>query len=68
MNRLAARAALWLVSDASTANLMEQVYRGSKAGRPRGEAMRQAEISLLRRRETAHPYFWAPFLLIGDWR
>jgi CHAT domain-containing protein len=39
-----------------------------KAGKPRAEAMRLAEVSLLTKKETAHPFFWAPFILMGDWR
>jgi CHAT domain-containing protein len=30
------------------------------------EALRQAQLTLLRRRAHAHPYFWAPFVLLGD--
>ena len=61
-------ASLWKVSDAATAELMERFYRELKAGKSKGEAKQAAEISLLRKKETAHPYFWAPFVLIGDWR
>jgi CHAT domain-containing protein/Tfp pilus assembly protein PilF len=61
-------ASLWSVEDASTAALMERFYGELKSGSSKGEALRQAEIQLLRDPKTAHPFFWAPFGLIGDWR
>jgi CHAT domain-containing protein len=61
-------ASLWKVSDASTAALMEQFYHELKNGKRKAEAKRLAEVSLLKDKATAHPYFWAPFVLIGDWR
>jgi CHAT domain-containing protein/Flp pilus assembly protein TadD len=61
-------ASLWQVSDASTAALMEEFYRQLKAGKGIAEAKRLAEITLLRNPETSHPYYWAPFILIGNWR
>jgi CHAT domain-containing protein len=61
-------ASLWKVNDAATATLMERFYTELKAGRPKAEALRQAQIALLRERATAHPYLWAPFVLIGEWR
>lgn len=61
-------ASLWKVSDQSTRQLMVEFYRHLTAGEGRAEALRQAEVSLLERPETAHPFHWAPFVLIGDWR
>jgi CHAT domain-containing protein len=61
-------ASLWQVSDASTADLMERFYKEIKARKSTAEAKRLAEIGLLKEKATAHPYFWAPFVLIGDWR
>jgi CHAT domain-containing protein len=37
-------------------------------GAPKTEALRQAQLKLLRQKETRHPFFWAPFVLAGDWR
>lgn len=61
-------ASLWPVDDAATARLMERFYRALKDGRSGAEALREAEIALLQDPASAHPHFWAPFLLIGDWR
>jgi tetratricopeptide (TPR) repeat protein len=54
---------LWAVNDASTARLMQRFYRHLEAGQAPAAAMRLSQIEL--RREYPHPYFWAPFLVIG---
>ncbi len=56
-------AGLWNVEDASTAEVMEELYRGLKQGRPPAEALRAAKLRLLRS-ETAYrkPFYWAPFM------
>ncbi|HEY0582740.1 MAG TPA: CHAT domain-containing tetratricopeptide repeat protein [Chloroflexota bacterium] len=54
---------LWAVNDASTARLMTRFYAHLGTGLGPAAAMRQAQLEL--RQELAHPYFWAPFLVIG---
>ncbi len=56
---------LWRVDDRSTAQLMEQFYRGLSAGLPKAAALREAQRAALDQ-NSGHPYFWAPFQLIGD--
>ena len=60
----------WSVDDAATSQLMGQLYANLKAGMLRGEALRRASLTLMHSpgRHCAHPYFWAPFILVGDWR
>lgn len=60
-------ASLWPVEDASTARLMERFYVQSRSGDLR-EALRVAQLHLLRDPSTSHPFFWGAFDLIGDWR
>ncbi len=63
-------ATLWSVSDQSTADLMSEFYlqlTQSKLNLTKAEALRQAQLSLLRNPEYNHPYFWAPFVLVGNW-
>ena len=59
---------LWSV-DQSTAILMKEFYRNLKSGDTKAEALRQAKIKLLGTRvqgmSFAHPFLWAPFVLVG---
>jgi CHAT domain-containing protein/tetratricopeptide (TPR) repeat protein len=60
---------LWSVSDASTSTLMEDFYRNLiKGNLAKTDALRKAQLSLLGNQKFAHPFYWAPFVIIGDWR
>ncbi len=59
---------LWSVSDRATQMLMEDFYARLKRGEPRGEALRQARLQLRRQARYTHPFYWASFILTGDWR
>lgn len=60
-------ATLWPVADRSTADLMVEFYRElGKGGETKAEALRNAQLSLLKG-DYRHPYFWAPFVLVGSW-
>ncbi|MBM0745035.1 CHAT domain-containing protein (plasmid) [Phormidium sp. CLA17] len=65
-------ASLWSVNDASTSVLMYEFYRtlaASTAKKPmtKTEALRQAQLSLIREGGNfARPFYWAPFILIGN--
>jgi len=64
-------ASLWPVADKSTPLLMEKFYqlRGARPGTFKAEALRAAQLSLLRDNPSfSHPFYWAPFILIGNWR
>ena len=61
-------ASLWKVSDDSTKTLMENFYKELKGGATPAKAMQSAQKSLIADTKTRHPYHWAAFLLIGDWR
>ncbi|MEP0857941.1 CHAT domain-containing protein [Trichocoleus sp. DQ-U1] len=61
-------ATLWSVQDNSTAELITHFYAALKQpGITRAEALRQAQLSLLRSPDYQHPYYWAPFVLVGNW-
>jgi tetratricopeptide (TPR) repeat protein len=74
--------ALWSVNDRSTASFMRYFYGHllseraeygySNSGRSQSmsvaEALQKAMLDLRRHEEWADPYYWAPFVLIGDWR
>ncbi|GMU55307.1 MAG: hypothetical protein AMXMBFR33_44530 [Candidatus Xenobia bacterium] len=61
-------ASLWKVDDRSTRDLMLALYDGLGQGQNLALSMQEAQLKLLRQPATSHPYYWAPFVLIGDWR
>lgn len=60
-------ASLWNVDDAATAELMRRFYENLSSMK-KADALRAAQIALMGDPATSHPYYWAPFMLIGDWR
>ena len=61
-------ASLWSVSDESTADLMRRFYTYLKAGKTKDEALRAAQVDLIHGTSASHPFHWAAFQLVGDWR
>jgi CHAT domain-containing protein len=58
---------LWSVEDHSTASFMELFYTQLMQGASKGAALRQAQLTYLSTDQRhAHPFFWAPFFLVGD--
>ncbi|XXX78793.1 CHAT domain-containing protein [Sorangium sp. So ce134] len=57
---------LWKIQDRETRNLMASYYEKLAAGGGRVEAMRQAQLEMRARPETAHPFYWAAFIVSGD--
>lgn len=62
-------ATLWPVADESTSQLMAEMYRRRQDQQlTKIEALRQAQLSLLAQSRYAHPFYWAPFILMGNWK
>jgi CHAT domain-containing protein/Tfp pilus assembly protein PilF len=62
-------ASLWNVDDLATAELMKLFYqRMLKDGLPAGAALRAAQLELSGQKRWASPYFWAGFVLHGEWK
>ncbi|HEY9850740.1 MAG TPA: CHAT domain-containing protein [Leptolyngbyaceae cyanobacterium] len=62
-------ATLWSVQDRSTAQLIAEFYRLLTQNRVnKAEALRQAQLYLLKSNDYKHPYYWSPFVLVGNWR
>lgn len=62
-------ATLWRVSDDATATLMSEFYSHLTATErvSKAQALRAAQVQMLRNETSAHPANWAAFLLIGNW-
>ena len=62
-------ASLWNVSDASTTILMQRFYENLIQKKLSiTDALTRAQISMISNGQYAHPFFWAPFVLIGNWK
>lgn len=62
-------ATLWQVSDASTPVFMETFYRAMADGRlDKAAALQAAQSALIASEEFTDPFFWAPFILMGNWK
>ena len=59
---------LWPVSDDATAILMGTLYAELAKGRDIQQAMQAGQLAVLKEPRMSHPFFWAPFNLIGNWR
>ena len=60
---------LWNVNDKATATLMQRLYAGILRGnKTPSAALRAAQIEMLRMRPWQSPYYWAPFVVQGDWK
>jgi CHAT domain-containing protein len=56
---------LWKIDDKQTAQFMKYFYGFLLEGKPKDSALRLAKIEMLKSKYN-HPYFWAAFVLIGD--
>jgi CHAT domain-containing protein len=54
---------LWRVNDPTTTVFMRRFYEGLLRGEGKAAALRQAALDV--KREHPHPYYWAPFILMG---
>ena len=62
-------ATLWQVNDESTAIFMAEFYRQLALSKiSKAEALRNAQLTLLNNPLYKNPYFWAPFVLVGNWQ
>lgn len=73
-------ASLWSVEDASTTNLMNNFYHEfAQPTVKKADALRKAQLSLIKslratpplpelKQLPPHPYYWAPYVLVGNWQ
>ena len=74
-------ASLWSVADQVTAELMARFHRHLAAGLPKDQALRAAQLELIRapvkittaqgqtlEMDASAPFYWAAFELFGDWK
>ena len=63
-------ATLWPVADESTGAFMETFYTLRSEGCTKAEALQATQARFLEGEmdeRFSHPFFWAPFILMGNW-
>ena len=61
---------LWSVADKSTADLMTDFYKrllSTGQSTTSSGALREAQLAMISGKKYSAPFFWAPFVLVGDW-
>ncbi|BAZ28044.1 hypothetical protein NIES4074_04750 [Cylindrospermum sp. NIES-4074] len=60
---------LWQVNDESTSILISEFYRQLATSQVnKAEALRNAQLMLLQDKRFQNPFFWSPFVLVGNWQ
>jgi CHAT domain-containing protein/tetratricopeptide (TPR) repeat protein len=61
---------LWSVADKSTAELMTDFYKRYLGATPvsASSAMREAQLAMISGKKYSTPFYWAPFVLVGEWK
>ncbi|MBW4494303.1 MAG: CHAT domain-containing protein [Oscillatoria princeps RMCB-10] len=60
---------LWSVNDQGTAELISRFYHKMlKEGKPAAAALREAQLEMWKEKKWKLPYYWAAFMLQGEWR
>lgn len=63
-----AMGSLWSVSDEASAKLMTEFYKSlTQPNISKAKALQQAQIELLKQTDFNHPFYWSPFILVGNW-
>jgi CHAT domain-containing protein len=59
---------LWMVSDQAAQTLIPAFYQPlQQPGPTKASALQQAQLCVLKQPDLAHPFFWVPFILMGNW-
>ncbi len=59
---------LWSVSDEAARAVVEEFYTQLRnTGASKARALQRAQLSLLKTERLRHPFFWSPFILVGNW-
>ncbi|MFZ6734329.1 CHAT domain-containing protein [Undibacterium sp. Ji42W] len=59
---------LWPVSDDAATLLMGQFYRHlAEPATSKAQALQKAQLELMKNNQFSHPFYWAPFIMVGSW-
>jgi CHAT domain-containing protein len=67
-NVRSALGSLWPVDDVAAAQLMPEFYKAMlQPDTSKAQALQQAQLTVMKDKQHEHPYFWASFILVGNW-
>lgn len=58
---------LWPVSDSAAQDLLPRFYANLDDNATKAEALRKAQMALMAEADYRHPFYWGPFILVGNW-
>ncbi len=67
-NALSAVGSLWSIDDSAALQFMKTFYGGLNNSLSKAKAMQQSQVAMIQSHEFHHPYYWSPFVLIGNWQ
>jgi CHAT domain-containing protein len=59
---------LWAVDDKATMVFMRGFYGRLKQGQSKSKALRETKLEMMRSQQYGETEYWAPFVLVGDWK
>ena len=65
-NARAVLATYWPVSAEAESDAFMRSFYSSSRFASMGDALRIAQVSLMRQPAYSHPFYWAPYFLVGD--
>lgn len=65
----AALGTLWPVEDTVAKTVMSRFYlEFTRHHQSKAQALRQAQLGLIHDKQYGHPFYWAPFIIVGNWQ
>jgi len=58
---------LWPVEDNAATLIMQRFYLGLGQSLGKAEALRRAQLAAMADARFTHPFYWAPFIIVGNW-
>ncbi|MEO0706943.1 MAG: CHAT domain-containing protein [Cyanobacteria bacterium J06649_5] len=58
---------LWRADDGANTQLMDDFYQGLQEGLTKAQALQRSQQRLLSEGGYPAPYYWAPYVLVGNW-
>ncbi len=67
-NVKSALGSLWPIDDEGAMEFMKLFYKGINKPLEKAQALRAAQVAMIKSVKFKHPYYWSPFILTGNWK